>query len=32
MTKARNWKKAAWVTFFVLPGAAIVFVLSLIHI
>ena len=29
MTKARNWKKAAWVTFFVLPGAAIVFVFIL---
>lgn len=30
MTKARNWKKAAWITFFVLPGAAIVFIFILL--
>ncbi len=30
MTKARNWKKAGWVTFFVLPGVTIVFTFILL--
>lgn len=30
MTRSRNWKNAAWITFFVFPGAAIVFTFILL--
>ncbi|MEG0048981.1 MAG: sugar ABC transporter permease [Clostridia bacterium] len=30
MIKAKNWKKAGWITFFVLPGVTIVFIFILL--